>query len=318
MIAPMVKSQQGVALITAILVVALATTAAVTMISRQDVEVRRTSNILAYSQAAEYINGGERWAARALAADRKDNATDNLEEAWATQLAPVPVPGGTISGFVTDAQARYNLNNVVDGEGKVIPEEIAYVERLLSLIAQDNPEAEIDPSIAHAIGDWIDSDINPAFPGGAEDDVYLALTPAYRTANHAMASISELRLVQGVTSGVYRAIVPYLTALPKKTPINVNTVPAERVALILALDSNIDSSAAEQLIQDAPYDKVDDVRAHDAFSGLEIATDRLSVSSDFFTVHLDARIDRSHIALQSTLERDQNGQCQVRLRSQEI
>lgn len=54
--------QTGVALITAMLVVALASVAAVAMTSRQQLDIRRTGNILHADQAYLYALGGELWA----------------------------------------------------------------------------------------------------------------------------------------------------------------------------------------------------------------------------------------------------------------
>ena len=53
--------------------------------------------------------------------------------------------------------------------------------------------------IANAIIDWMDPD-SDARPGGAENDYYSGLSPAYRCKNGPIDSIDELLLVKGVTS----------------------------------------------------------------------------------------------------------------------
>ena len=52
--------------------------------------------------------------------------------------------------------------------------------------------------LAAAIVDWRDTD-SEVTSGGAEDEVYLRLTPAYRCKNAAFESVEELRLVYGMT-----------------------------------------------------------------------------------------------------------------------
>ena len=51
----------------------------------------------------------------------------------------------------------------------------------------------LNPIIANAIIDWIDSDQYTTYPDGAEDDIYMKLNPAYRTANQKMISKREFK-----------------------------------------------------------------------------------------------------------------------------
>jgi general secretion pathway protein K len=71
--------------------------------------------------------------------------------------------------------------------------------------------------------DWIDADIVPQNPDGAEDTVYMGQTPPYRTPNRYITSISELLALPGFGRDRYLALAPYVTALPKDTKINVCT-----------------------------------------------------------------------------------------------
>ncbi len=54
------------------------------------------------------------------------------------------------------------------------------------------------PELAAAIVDWRDEDSEPG-PGGAEDETYLRLEPAYRAKNAPFESLDELNLVHGMT-----------------------------------------------------------------------------------------------------------------------
>ena len=111
--------QRGVALVTALLVVSLVTVAAVAMATRQQVDVRRTANLLHGEQAYAHAVSAESWARVVLRRDAKDNDYDVLEDEWATALPPIAVEGGLVSGRVEDRQGRFNLNNLVDSDGEV-------------------------------------------------------------------------------------------------------------------------------------------------------------------------------------------------------
>ncbi len=54
---------------------------------------------------------------------------------------------------------------------------------------------------------------------------YLKQKPAYQPARQPMSSLSELRLVKGVSAKIYRKLEPYVTVLPDATPINIRTAP---------------------------------------------------------------------------------------------
>ena len=115
------QHQRGVALLTVMLVVALATTTAVAMASRQQLDIRRTENTLYQGQALMYLYGVESWSMQFLAEDRRDNEIDHNDEDWATRLPPLPVEGGQVQGYIEDLQGRFSLNslNLPDESGKL-------------------------------------------------------------------------------------------------------------------------------------------------------------------------------------------------------
>ena len=82
---------KGAALITVLMIVALATVAVVDMVSHQDMDLRLTRSREALGQARYVALGAERWAAAVLYQDRQDSTLDSLDEDWATVLPPVPL-----------------------------------------------------------------------------------------------------------------------------------------------------------------------------------------------------------------------------------
>jgi len=308
---PKYSVQNGVALITALLVVALATTAAVSMASRGQLDLRRSGNLLQGDQIWLYTLGVEDWAAQVLRRDREDGEIDHGEEEWATQLPPIPVEGGEISGFIEDLDGRFNLNNVVGADGTVSTPDLEQLRRLLDALA-------LEPRLANAIADWLDSNIDPTLPDGAEDDAYLRLDPTYRTANRPMAHVSELRLVAGVTAEVDATLRPHVTALPGRTAVNVNTA---GVPVLQSLAEGISADEAERLVSDRGdegYGSTDDFLAHEVLAAREVDGGTIAVASRHFVVTSRIRVARLETVQQSLLRRGDNGGSETLWRMQGV
>jgi len=290
------RGERGVALVTALLVVALATVAAVAMSSRLHIDMRRAGNLLHGEQAYAYALAAESWAQVILKRDAGDNDSDSLQDDWATSLPPIAVEGGLVDGEIHDLQGRFNVNNLVDGAGNPDVDQREYFERLL-----ENLQLEI--SLAAALLDWIDKDINATFPGGVEDDGYLLLDPPYRAANRRLVDISELRLVQGFTAEVIETLAPHVTALPATTAINVNTA---SVQTLLSLHEDLDLADIQALVEareDTAYEKVDDFLAEDALAGLQLPVG-VSVDSEWFQVLTDVILGGGRARLSTLLFRE--------------
>jgi len=231
------RRQSGVAIITALLVVALGTITIVSIVSRQQYSLAREQNEGVMQQARALAVSGERFGAAVLYRDVKqglrDN-TDSLDDDWAQTIPPIPVDNATLQGCVVDMQGHFNLNNVIDQEGNANQ---VYVDQLKRLFT----ELGVEVAKADAVVDWIDKDVNATLPEGAEDDYYSGLTPAYRASNGPMTSVSELQLVKGFSSQVpeeyedYKLLLPHIAALPVEfgpTPVNVNTATPEVIAAL--------------------------------------------------------------------------------------
>ena len=209
--------RRGVALVTALMVVSVATVAAVALATHLQIDIRRTSNLVDADQAMLYALGAEGWAVHVLARDRSEGNVDSLGDDWATLLPTFDVEGGTVGAWVEDLQGRFNLNALAaDGSAST-----AAVERLRWLLEAQ----ELDSGLADSIVDWIDADLDVFLPDGAEDDEYLNYEQPYRAGNAPMWSPSELRMVKGMTQEAFEKLIPFVTTLPGATPVNVNTAP---------------------------------------------------------------------------------------------
>ena len=307
---------KGVALVTALLVVSIASTAAITLSARQQLDIRRTANLIDGDQAWLYAMGAEAWSEAILARDLKDNKFDGLQDTWAKKLPPIELPGGGMIGIIEDMQGRFNINNLLQGEGKVDAVAIKRFETLLKLL-------ELDQNLGQAVIDWLDKDIEATPPNGAEDDHYLGLKTPYLAANRKMENVSELRLIKGFNPTVYERVAPFVTALPKRTKINVNTAPAEVLA---SLSPGLSLELAKNLVaerNEKPYEKVGDFTGHEVLKQLTqqnkngSLNKNIGVTSNYFMLHTDVRIANARASLDSLIFRDK-GKLKILQRSQRL
>lgn len=239
------RRQRGVALITAVLIVALAAILAVSVSFKGYLDQRRSVTLFSLDQGFEVAMGAEAWAADILRKDKAGGSkTDDFTEAWATPIPPIPVDGGEVAGQLEDMQGRFNLNSLVKFENdqlKADPQAVERFERLLEIL-------ELEKKWAKLIVDWIDSDIDPEFPDGAEDSVYTSLTPPYRPPNMRITRASELLAIAGFGQERYRKLEPFVSALPAGTSINLCTASPE------VLDSLLEKQRQFTLARDNVID----------------------------------------------------------------
>jgi len=298
-------SSRGVALITAMLVVSIATITAVAMTARKQVDFRRSENVLYHEQAYLYLLGAEDWAKQVLARDRRDNEIDSYKDDWATILPPLPIEGGSIAGKIDDLQGRFNLNNLAQGD-------INSVERFRKMLEINGASV----NLVNAVMDWLDADQDTRFPEGAEDVDYLYGDAPHRAANRMMQSATELLLVKGMTYEIYEKLEPAITALPDHTEVNVNTAPT---LMLQTLIEDFAAADAEKLISDrlkTPFTKIEDFLQHPAVKGKKVNTNGLTVSSKYFLLTANAVIGRAHATLESIILRADQKTLRVLARSQ--
>jgi general secretion pathway protein K len=313
------RRQAGVALLTAMLVVALATVLAVNMVWEASVDLQRTENILLQDQARLYALGAETGAIELLAEDgRSDGAdgVDNFTEPWA-QVGGQPafsVEGGEVILSISDALGLFNLNNLVSRRDGKVREH--YAQQFLQLLLALPLESPLDPSLAQKIVDatvdWMDRDTVPEL-NGAEDDVYTSRIPPYRVPNFWFTSPSELLAVEGMTQEIYVALRNHVTALPpadEPSRINVNTATPLVLASLAPGLGPQDTEVFAGGAYENPADFVTDFNQ-------EIIPElipTLAVGSGWFEVSVTASIGTTRARLYSLLER--NGETvRVRLRT---
>ncbi|MCW8830848.1 MAG: type II secretion system minor pseudopilin GspK [Gammaproteobacteria bacterium] len=305
------SSQRGVALITALLIVALATVISVELSTRLQLDIRRTSNVIASDQAMLYLMEAEYWSRRILKSDREDNDFDHLGEDWAMEIPPLPVEGGSIQGKLSDLQACFNLNSLYQDNKKNILAQDRF-KRLMQYL-----EEPTGADLSQAIIDWIDTNPDTEIPDGAEDGYYLNLERPYRNAGQAIQSLSELRLIKGFEEDAsIQQSKDWLCAFGLDAPINVNTAPAE---VLKSLAANIGDDTVANIIEqrkEEPSETLQGFLSTYKLSEIIKETDGLSVSSDYFLLETEANIGQARTLMYSIIQRNKDGETEVLTRSQ--
>lgn len=296
----MSRGERGVALITVLLIGALASIIAMTMLSRHHLAVAKTRQVIYAGQATQYALGAEAWARvllrRDLLEDGRNPKVDGIGDLWARSRPPFDVDQGTLEIRISDLQGRLNLNAAGDN---------AVRQRLASLFAS----AGLPPDATVALlQDWIDIDQDAQLQGG-EDALYLLEEPAYRTADTDLASVSELNLLAGPDAEAIRTLQPFVTTLPPEVRrININTAPPE-VLQTLAPELGVGGAQGYAWPQ-TPYDSVQQlVEAEAAFAG---SADLMTVNSLFFEVSVRCEYQGQTVTMRSIIHRDPaNGSTRV-------
>lgn len=283
--------QGGIALITVILIVAMATTVASFVAWRQQVWTRQVENLRDASQGEAVVRAGIDWAGAIIMEDRRKNAVDHLGEPWAQHVA-LPVERGNVAGGISDQQARFNLNNLVRNN-QTSGADIAAYQRLLA-------QLDLPATLVDALVDWIDPDALPYGADGAEDAYYLARPTPYYPANRALVDLSELALVRGYDQTVIDRLAPYVCVLPVPTPVNVNTAGPEVLSAVIPGLTLDDARRFVQERGDGSASLADFRGKLTAAQALGLQEYLLNVASDYFLVDLSAefgRVKQRYLAL---------------------
>jgi general secretion pathway protein K len=207
-------------------------------------------------------------------------------------------------------QGRFNLNNLVFADGTTNEKAVKQLERILAML-------DIEPTWAAAMADWIDADVQPGFPDGAEDTVYLGLDPPHLAANMPITRASELMVLPEFGAERFRRLQPYVTALPVGTKLNVCTAPG------IVLDSlsetqrqfSLNPDDLAQRRKDICFPTLEDLRGTLGQADYDLIKDTLSESSTYFRATVWVTIGTTQFTLYSLLARGGGGTVRPVLRS---
>jgi general secretion pathway protein K len=230
-------SQQGAALLSILLLVAILSVIAATTLDRVILSTKLAGNGQAIRQARAIAFAAEDIALARIADLRgADNAQTTLAGGWMGTPRRFQLPGGIVTATLRDGSNCFNLNSLVQDSNGTLTLSPVGRDQFLSLMAALAIPENIAITVAASSVDWIDSDSSPQ-PGGAEDGDYQAASTPYLPANRLFADKSELRAIKSVSAPLFAKLSPYVCALPKAelSPLNVNTLLPEQAPLLAML-----------------------------------------------------------------------------------
>lgn len=297
--------QRGVAIITALLVVMLAATIASYLLAQQSEALTRVERASERAQLGLHATTTLEWARSALLAQQKNSVYVALTQPWAQGLVARPIDTAVATGLLRDAQSKFNINNLIDGNGRRRDPDLEVFTRLLNTL-------KLDPGLANAILDWIDRDDEVSGPSGAENSYYWSQTVSgapgsgnYGAANRALLNIEELLRVKGVDDGVLRALAPFITALPtpngERTRININTTSREVLSALFP-DAGDEVLGETIRMRDLPFADMADIRERRKQLPVAIVDAYLDTKSRYFEATLAITGQHSQIRQAALLQ----------------
>ncbi|HEX8486288.1 type II secretion system minor pseudopilin GspK [Sphingomonas sp.] len=295
--------EQGAALLTVLLLVAIVAVIAATALEKLRLSTRIAGNAGITEQLRSYAQAAEALALARVGALAGTGATrTTLAGGWSDRPFTLPLPGGgTASVRVVDGANCFNLNGLVNalapGVYQSAPAQRLIFARLMRLTGTPPQVAD---QVAGSAADWIDTD-GEQQGGGAEDATYLSRDPSYRTAGTLMGDPSELRALNGMTPEVYAAVRPWVCTLPSATPapINVNTLLPEQAPLIaMLLPDTLPVETARRALLSRPAQGYANTAAFWTQSALSSLTSgeaagQTAVKTAWFALTIDVRLGTS-------------------------
>ena len=331
------NKQRGAVLILALLVVALVAGLAVNYASQMQLVQARAANSFYGAQQELWSDSMVPFAIGVLKNDSANTITDHAEEDWAKYPISESIPGGSLMGSLSDAQALININSLDGGiknlSNPLDPERFTEPQRRFIRFLQtfdgvtddpDDPLAKIiidmnsAVAITEAVVDWIDNDDDTNGYGGAEALQYQQAGVPWVPPNALMESLQELRLVQGITPEIYSAISPYLVLLPtNQSKLNINTIdPSRSMRILQTLNSPTEllPLTAKSLEGFGSWRGVEgfaassDLASNPDFStllpGAALNVEDLDVSSAYFWLNTEVQIEDKIVNRRILLNRD--------------
>ena len=221
--------QRGMAVVGALVVVAAVSMVAASMVQQQAMLSRLLVGERDRAQAEWLLRGGLDWARVMLINDARRHALTVPNGVWSQAIVgfEVPLPDGTrsaqVSGQIEDEQGKFNLNALAV-DGQIQPDAVSVLRRLFSMLG-------VAPELAMVVAQRI---------AGSQQAQITQQGPI------GLRTLRDLEGVDGFSVQTIMRIKDYITILPERGPVNVNTASAE---LLSALLPELGLAAARGLVK---------------------------------------------------------------------
>ncbi len=301
------KTQRGAAILTAMLTVVLVATLASATLWQQwrGVEVEAAER--ARLQSSWVLTGALDFARLILREDARKGGPDYLGEPWAVPLEQSRLstflavdPSDTLaaeaeqeaflSGQITDLQSRLNVANLVK-DGKIdAPSQNAF-KRLFELL--NLPEGELS-----VMTDQLR--LAQATPAGATPDAAAKPASAIPLLPQTVDQLAWL----GLSTASIAALRPFITILPLRTPVNLNTAPAEVIYACVEAFSLADAHHLVDERNTRHLNAPGDAARLSGNAEAKFNDAQHSAKSNFFEVRGQLRLGQTTVQQQSVVQRN--------------
>ncbi|RKG33043.1 type II secretion system minor pseudopilin GspK [Acinetobacter tianfuensis] len=286
------RSERGVALLTILVMVALATILAAGIAQQQANTAENTAYLMRQNQSLMYAKSAEAFFAELLKDDAENaGQVDHLQENWAKPMPAFPVEDGFVSGTLEDQSGKFNLNSLINNEGAVNENAKKWFEKILV-------RAGLPAQLSEAVIDWQDEDDETAGSMGAESSYYRGLQNSAVPPNTKFHDVDELKAVRGFENGKDKLIAPYVSALNSRdAKVNINTASP---FLLASIDESLDINSVKQALEQKQakleyFESVNDLWALSPFS--EAAAEKRDAVNDFLGVQSAQFKAKIHVEL---------------------
>ncbi len=308
------RKQQGVALLTVLLVFGLASFLARDMLLTGFTETQNSMALRDSRQAYYFALGGEAYARELLWRDRdqdlkEQREVDSNSDAWSSDELSFTLDEGHLQIHITDLHSRFNLGNLRLESGAVDAVAVAQLRRLLNRLG-------VEQDLAYRFADWVDDD-RQVGSRGAEDEAYMESSIPMLAANVGFADIAEINAVAEVNEQQFLDLAMHLTTLPERTKLNVNTISSEVLSSLAEQinESGVAALASRQAIKS--YENVSEAMSESGLVGASLEP-FLTTASDYFEVEVIAVYHDRSARLRSVIYRERDsGETRVLYRSQQ-
>lgn len=302
------RGQRGAAVLMALFVATLATLIVTGLFYRQFVLLRTIENQQLVSQSRQLLRGALDWGRAILREDANRSSYDALSEPWAQPLAETRLDQlgetsaiaslASIAGAMEDAQGRFNLQNLVNN-GEIVDRELEALRRLASLLELPQQTADLIAERMLESQDLHAEETEGETPTGDGETA----TPL------PLMLPGDIRGVAGVGPEAAERLAPYIVVLDERTPVNVNTAPAEVIA---ARVPNLSLAEARALVAERErisyFNSIGEVRTRLGAKGTGVTDADLSINSRFFFIRGEVRVDRAVTRMEALVKRGAPGQ----------
>lgn len=303
--------QEGMALLSTMILLLAVTATLATIFYRHQLATGAAARALHSDQAMLLALSAESWTSQLLSNAEDDRDSDSLDENWAHTLPPLPLEGGQLRGCLRDLQAKININNfaqLTTLSGSLLTD--AWMQLVAeSAIQLQRPNQPYE--VLAAVVDWLDENDQPMANGGQEYYPYQPGQPERFPANRTISDIEEMAVVEGVGLPLAHQLERYTTALPRTTPVNLNTAEQKLLRALGEADNLAGEAFSDWAIARRPFATLAEFHAALAnYSNRpesEVAAiwsdQRVSVKSDYFELLAEITLGNVALEYRATLDR---------------